>query len=472
MSGRTYFDKVWDDHVVARLAGGRDLIYIDRHFVHELSSRKAFDDLDEKGRKVASPERTFAVCDHIVSTEPDRDDGTVPGGEALIRALRRSAARHDVSLFDVNDARQGIVHVVAPELGLVLPGLTFVCGDSHSCTVGGIGALGWGIGTAEIEHVLATQTLPQRRPKTMRITLEGRLDKGVTAKDVVLAIIARHGVSAGTGYAVEFAGPPVRRMSVEARMTLCNMTIEFGGRIGFVAPDDTTLTYVAARPAAPRGQDLDAAIAYWRALSSDDDAVFDHDITFASDDLTPQITIGTTPGDAIPVTAAVPDPSSFDDPARRRQLADGLQYLGLEPGQPVAEVPVDRVFIGSCANARIEDLRAAARILDGRKVADGVRVMIVPGSQPVKSAAEAEGLDRIFLQAGCEWRQPGCSMCPGLNGDFGSHGERVVSTSNRNFEGRQGKGVRTHLASPFTAAATAVAGTIADPRPYLAGSAT
>ena len=460
----TLVAKIWDRHVAARLPDGRDLLAIDRHLVHDMTSAQAFAGLAAAGRDVRHPELTFAVADHIVATDPGRGDETVPGGAELIGALRRNAERHGIRHFGARDPRQGIVHVVAPELGIALPGLTLVCGDSHTCTLGALGALAWGVGTSDVEHVLATQTLPMTRPKLMRVRIAGALAPGVFAKDLVLHLIGRIGAAGGTGFAVEYAGPAVRALGIEARMTLCNLSIEFGARIGVVAPDDVTFDYVAGRPYAPRDALWDRAMADWRSLATDADAVFDREVEIDAAAVGPQVTWGTSPEQVADIGAAVPDPAAEADPARRQAAERALAYMALAPGTRFTEIRVDRVFIGSCTNSRLSDLREAARLLGGRRVAPHVRALVVPGSQAVKRAAEAEGLDRIFREAGFEWRESGCSACCGLNADRVGPGERCLSTSNRNFEGRQGPGARTHLASPAVAAATAVAGHIADPR--------
>ena len=464
---RTLVAKIWDRHVVAGLPDGRELLAIDRHLVHDMTSAQAFAGLSAAGRPVRNPELTFAVADHVIATDPGRGDETVPGGAELIRALRRNAARFGIRHFDARDPRQGIVHVIAPELGIALPGLTLVCGDSHTCTLGALGALAWGIGTSDVEHVLATQTLPMRRPKLMRVRIAGALAPGVFAKDVILHLIGRIGAAGGTGFAVEYAGPAVSALDVEARMTLCNLSIEFGARIGVVAPDDATFEYVAGRPYAPKGALWDRAVADWRQLATDANAVFDREFEVDAGVIGPQVTWGTSPEHVTGIDGVVPDPAAEPD-SRRRAAERALAYMGLAPGTPITEIRVDRVFIGSCTNSRLSDLREAARILGGRKVAPGVRALVVPGSQAVKRAAEAEGLDRVFRDAGFEWRESGCSACCGLNADRVGPGERCLSTSNRNFEGRQGPGARTHLASPAVAAATAVAGRIADPRRLVA----
>ena len=461
---RTLFDKIWRDHVVADLGEGRALLHIDRHVLHDLTSPQAFDGLRRAGRTVRNPELTFATQDHLVATEPGRSDATVPGGEDLIRALRANARAHGITLFDIDDPRQGIVHVIAPELGIALPGATLVCGDSHTCTVGALGVHAWGIGTSDVEHVLATQTLAQRKPATMRVTFESALQPGVSAKDLALYLIGRIGIAGGTGYALEYAGSTVRMFDMEERMTLCNMAIECGARTALVAPDDVTYGYLHGRAYVPKHAAWDAALAYWRTLPGDAGASCEREIRFDVAALEPQITWGTSPQDVVPVDGTVPDPGGESDPARRAGMQRALDYMGLAPGARLAGLEVDRVFIGSCTNSRLSDLRTAARIVRGRRVAPNVRAMVVPGSMMVKRDAEAEGLDRVFRDAGFEWREPGCSMCAGLNADRVGPRERCVATSNRNFEGRQGPLARTLLASPAMAAAAAVSGCITDVR--------
>jgi 3-isopropylmalate/(R)-2-methylmalate dehydratase large subunit len=466
--GLTLFDKIWDAHLVARRADGRDLIYIDRHVLHELHAPHAFEKLAQAGRPVRRPDLTFAMQDHTVATLPGRDDGTNPDGTAFLRAMREGSRRHGIRIFDLGDPEQGISHVVAPELGMVLPGATHAVPDSHACTVGGVGALAFGVGTTELEHVLATQVIAMKRPKRMRVRLDGSLGRHVTAKDVALRIIAELGVSGGRGHVVEYAGAAARAMSIESRLTLCNLSIEMGARSGLVAPDDATFNWLAGRPWAPHGALWDAALASWRGLVSDADAEFDREVAIDCGALEPQITWGTDPSQVIPVTGRVPDPEAAE-PERQAGMRRALAYMGLEPGKPIAGLPVDRVFIGSCTNARLPDLEAAAAVTRGRHVAEGVVAMVVPGSTSVKRQAEAAGLDRVFRAAGFFWGESGCSMCAGGNGDRGRPGERCVSTTNRNFEGRQGTNVRTHLVSPAMAAAAAVAGRIVDVRQMLAG---
>jgi 3-isopropylmalate/(R)-2-methylmalate dehydratase large subunit len=459
---QTMFDKIWDAHFVARRLDGRDMIYVDRHVLHDLHAPHAFEKLERANRHVRRADLTFSMQDHTVATKPGRDENTNPDGAQFQRAMREGSNRHAIRLFDLDDPEQGISHVVAPELGLVLPGATHAVPDSHACTVGGIGALGLGCGTSELEHILATQTIALKRPKNMRIRLDGRLDPFVTAKDVALRILAQFGTSFGRGYAIEYAGDVARAMPIEARMTLCNLTIEMGSRSGFIAPDEKTFAYLAGRPYAPQGRDWDEALAHWRHVPGDEDAIFDGDLTLDCNGLAPQISWGTDQSQTIGLDEIVP--LLAHDADARAKMERALAYMGLEPGKPIAGVKVDRVFIGSCTNARMSDLRAAAALVKGKHAAKGVTAMVVPGSTSVKREAEREGLDRIFKDAGFFWGESGCSMCAGGNGDRGRPQERVVSTTNRNFEGRQGKGVRTHLASPEVAAACALTGVIADPR--------
>ena len=464
---RTLFDKIWDAHLVKQLNDGASIIYIDRHLVHEVTSPQAFEGLRMAGRKVRCPERTLAVPDHNVPTTADRlsviDD---EDSRIQLDALKRNVAEFGVPYIPIEDIRQGIVHIIGPEQGLTQPGMTVVCGDSHTATHGAFGALAFGIGTSEVEHVLATQTLLMKRPANMRITVEGSLANGVTAKDLILAIIGKIGTAGGTGHVIEYAGPAIRALSMEARMTVCNMTIEAGARAGLIAPDETTFDYVKGRPMAPKAGQWEQAVAYWKTLPSDPGATYDKEVTINASEIVPQVTWGTSPEDVVPVTGNVPDPRDAKDEAKRAAMTRALEYMGLEPGTPMTQVKVDRVFIGSCTNARIEDLRSAAAITKGRKVADGVIALVVPGSGLVKKQAEEEGLDEIFIEAGWEWREPGCSMCLGMNPDKVGAGERCASTSNRNFEGRQGTGARTHLVSPAMAAAAAVSGHLADVREF------
>jgi 3-isopropylmalate/(R)-2-methylmalate dehydratase large subunit len=460
-NGRTMFDKIWSRHVVAEGPGGRTLLYVDRHLLHE-GATHAFERLARAGRPVRRPDLTVATTDHYVPTTPPGTPIPDPEIRGMVEALTRHAAARGIVHFDVGDARRGIVHVVGPEQGLTLPGLTLVCGDSHTASHGALGALAFGIGSTEVEHVLATQTLWQRRPKTMRITVDGALGRGVGAKDVILAIIAAIGAGGGVGHAVEYAGAAIRGLSMDGRLTLCNMSIEAGARVGMIAPDETTYAYLEGRPCAPKGEAWARALAAWRALPSDAGAAFDREVALDGAAIAPMVTWGTSPEDALPITGRVPDPHAAADAARRASMERALAYMGLAPGTPLTEVRVDRVFIGSCTNSRLEDLRAAAAVLRGRRAA--VPAWVVPGSGLVKRAAEAEGLDRVFRDAGVEWREPGCSMCLGVNGETARERERVASTSNRNFEGRQGRGARTHLMSPAMAAAAAVTGRLTDVR--------
>lgn len=460
---RTLLDKVWDAHVVRRAEGEPDLLYIDLHLVHEVTSPQAFDGLRLAGRPVRRPDLTIATEDHNTPTIAIDQPIADPVSKAQVDALRSNAAEFGIRLHSLGDREQGIVHIIGPQLGLTQPGMTIVCGDSHTATHGAFGALAFGIGTSEVEHVLATQTLPQTRPRTMAVNIEGELPEGTTPKDVILALIAKVGTGGGQGHLVEYRGAAVEAMSMEGRMTLCNMSIEWGARAGLVAPDETTFTYLRGRDHAPTGEQWDAAVEAWRDLRTDEGATFDTEITLDAGEITPFVTWGTNPGQGVPLGSTVPEPASFDDPNERRAAERALQYMGLEPGTPMREVSVDTVFLGSCTNGRMEDLRAAADVLRGRRIADGVRMMVVPGSARVRLEAESEGLDKIFLDAGAEWRAAGCSMCLGMNPDRLSPGERCASTSNRNFEGRQGTGGRTHLVSPATAAATAVAGRFASP---------
>jgi len=463
VTARTLAEKVWDLHVVRREEGEPDLLYIDLHLIHEVTSPQAFDGLRMTGRPVRRPDLTIATEDHNVPTDLIRGPIADPVSRAQLEALRNNCAEFGVRLHQMGDFSQGIVHVIGPQLGLTQPGMTVVCGDSHTSTHGAFGALAFGIGTSEVEHVLATQTLPLRRPKTMAVTIDGALPAGVTAKDLVLAVIAKIGTGGGQGHIIEYRGEAIRALSMEGRMTVCNMSIEAGARAGMIAPDETTFEYVKGRPHAPQGADWDAAVAAWRELVTDDGAVFDKDVHLDASTLTPFVTWGTNPGQGLPLGDRVPDPASYDDPAERDAASRALEYMGLTAGTPLREVKVDTVFIGSCTNGRLEDLRAAADVFRGRKVADGVRVLVVPGSMQVKADAEAEGLDKVFTAAGADWRNAGCSMCLGMNPDTLAPQERSASTSNRNFEGRQGRGGRTHLVSPAVAAATAITGKLTAP---------
>jgi 3-isopropylmalate/(R)-2-methylmalate dehydratase large subunit len=461
--GRTLADKVYDAHVVRSAEGEPDVLYIDLHLVHEVTSPQAFDGLRMADRAIRRPDLTIATEDHNVPTTDILSPIADPVSRAQVETLRKNCAEFGVRLHPMGDAGQGIVHVIGPQLGLTQPGMTVVCGDSHTSTHGAFGALAFGIGTSEVEHVLATQTLSQRRPKMMAVTVNGTLPYGVTAKDLILAVIARIGTGGGQGHVVEYRGEAIRALSMEGRMTVCNMSIEAGARAGMIAPDETTFAYLEGRPHAPSGDDWEAAKEYWRSLHTDDDATFDKEVVIDAAELTPFVTWGTNPGQGVPLAASVPDPAAYDDPTQRSAAERALEYMGLTAGTPLRDVAVDTVFVGSCTNGRIEDLRAVADVIKGRKVADGVRMLVVPGSMKVKAQAEEEGLNEVFTAAGAEWRQAGCSMCLGMNPDQLKPGERSASTSNRNFEGRQGKGGRTHLVSPAVAAATAVTGHLAAP---------
>ena len=461
---KTLFDKIWNAHLVHQQEDGTCLIYIDRHLVHEVTSPQAFEGLRNSGRAVRAPNRTLAVADHNIPTT-DRSVGIEDEESRIqVEALEKNAADFGVPYFAMDDIRQGIVHIIGPEQGFTLPGMTIVCGDSHTATHGAFGALAFGIGTSEVEHVLATQTLIQKPAKNMRITVDGTLADSVTAKDVILAIIGKIGTAGGTGHVIEFAGSVIRGFSMEGRMTVCNMAIEAGARAGMIAPDQTTYDYLADRPMTPKGDHWDRAVAYWQTLPSDAGAVYDVEITLAAEDIAPTVTWGTSPEDALAITDAVPNPDKEKDANKRAKMERAIAYMGLTPGQKLTNIKVDTVFIGSCTNSRIEDLRAAAALAEGRKVADGMRALVVPGSGLVKEQAEAEGLDKVFIDAGFEWREPGCSMCLAMNADKLAEGERCASTSNRNFEGRQGRGGRTHLVSPQMAVAAALSGHLADVR--------
>jgi 3-isopropylmalate/(R)-2-methylmalate dehydratase large subunit len=458
--GLTLFEKVWSSHVVRQQEGLPDLLYIDLHLVHEVTSPQAFESLRLAGRKVRRPELTLATMDHNVATGDDSPAD--PLSEKQLATLQENCDEFGVPLYATGSGREGIVHVIGPELGLTQPGMTIVCGDSHTSTHGALGALAFGIGTSEVEHVLATQTLGQRKPKSLRVSFVGELPPGVGAKDMVLAAIGRLGVDGGVGYVIEYAGPVIEQLSMEGRLTICNMSIEAGARAGMIAPDETTFAYLKGRPGAP--EDWDAAVEGWRRLPTDPDAVFDRELEIDVSEIRPQVTWGTNPGMVVSIDGVVPDPADFENPDDREAAERALTYMALEPGTPIQEIEVDRVFIGSCTNARIEDLRAAAAIVQGHQVHPSVRAQVVPGSAQVKLQAEAEGLDKIFTEAGFEWRRAGCSMCLGMNPDILAPGERCASTSNRNFEGRQGAGGRTHLVSPVVAAATAIRGRFADSR--------
>ncbi len=461
--GKTLAEKVWDAHVVRAVDGEPDLLYIDLHLVHEVTSPQAFEGLRMNGRKVRRPDLTLATEDHNTPTLNILAPIADPVSRTQVETLRRNAAEFGIRIHSLGDRDQGVVHIIGPQLGVTQPGMTIVCGDSHTSTHGAFGALAFGIGTSEVEHVLATQTLPQKKPRMMAVNINGDLPSGVTAKDVVLALIAKVGTGGGQGYIVEYRGSTIDQLSMEGRMTICNMSIEWGAKAGMIAPDETTLAYLKGRPHAPEGGDWEAAVEYWRTLRSDDDAHFDAQVDIDATRLTPFVTWGTNPGHGVPLGGVVPAPEDFDSEVERATARRALEYMDLAPGTPMREIAVDTVFLGSCTNGRIEDLRLAASVLRGRRIAEGVRMLVVPGSARVRLQAELEGLDKIFLASGAEWRAAGCSMCLGMNPDQLSPGERSASTSNRNFEGRQGKGGRTHLVSPAVAAATAVTGHLAAP---------
>ena len=461
--GRTLAEKLWDSHLVRSTPGEPDLLYIDMHLVHEVTSPQAFDGLRLAGRRVRRPDLTLATEDHNVPTVNIDQPIADPVSRTQIETLRRNCEEFGITLYPMGNREQGIVHVIGPQLGITQPGMTLVCGDSHTSTHGAFGALAFGIGTSQVEQVLATQTLPMDRPKTMAVTVNGQLPEGVTPKDVILAVIAKTGTGGGQGYMVEYRGSVFENMTMEGRMTVCNMSIEWGARAGVIAPDAVTFDYLRGRPHAPSGEQWDAAVEYWQSLRTDADAVFDAEVVLDAGEITPFVTWGTNPGQGAPLSASVPDPADFADPDDRVAAEKALAYMGLQGGMPLRDIKVDTVFVGSCTNGRIEDLRAVAGVIKGRKVADGVRMLVVPGSMRVKQQAEEEGLDAVFTAAGAEWREAGCSMCLGMNPDQLAPGERSASTSNRNFEGRQGKGGRTHLVSPLVAAATAVTGHLASP---------
>ena len=461
--GKTLAEKVWDAHVVRAVDGEPDLLYIDLHLVHEVTSPQAFEGLRMNGREVRRPDLTLATEDHNTPTLNILAPIADPVSRTQVETLRRNAAEFGIRIHSLGDRDQGVVHIIGPQLGVTQPGMTIVCGDSHTSTHGAFGALAFGIGTSEVEHVLATQTLPQKKPRMMAVNINGDLPPGVTAKDVVLALIAKVGTGGGQGYIVEYRGSTIEQLSMEGRMTICNMSIEWGAKAGMIAPDETTLAYLKGRPHAPEGGDWEAAVEYWRTLRSDDDAHFDAQVDIDATRLTPFVTWGTNPGHGVPLGGVVPAPEDFDSEVERATARRALEYMDLAPGTPMREIAVDTVFLGSCTNGRIEDLRLAASVLRGRRIAEGVRMLVVPGSARVRLQAELEGLDKIFLASGAEWRAAGCSMCLGMNPDQLSPGERSASTSNRNFEGRQGKGGRTHLVSPAVAAATAVTGHLAAP---------
>lgn len=463
---KTLFEKVWEQHVVRSVPGEPDLLYIDMHLVHEVTSPQAFDSLRLAGRTVRRPDLTMSTIDHGVPTKDIELGITDPLSKKQIDTLVDNCRQFGITMYGMGDPRRGIVHVIGPEQGITQPGMTIVCGDSHTSTHGAFGALAFGIGTSEVEHVLATQTLPQSKPGSMAVTVDGELPPGVTAKDIILAVIAEIGTAGATGHVIEYRGSAIRGLSMEGRMTVCNMSIEAGARAGMIAPDETTFAYLRGRPQAPAGMDWDAAIASWRLLPTDPEATFDREIAFDAAALVPYVSWGTNPGQTLPITASIPDPMDFDDPAERASAEAALEYMDLTPGTALTDLALDRIFLGSCTNGRIEDLREAAGIVAGRKVAEGVHAMVVPGSGLVKLQAEEEGLDLVFKDAGFEWRDAGCSMCLGMNPDILAPGERCASTSNRNFEGRQGKGGRTHLVSPAMAAAAAVAGHLVDVRTF------
>ena len=465
MPPSTMFEKIWRRHVVVDRDDGYTLLYIDRHLMHD-GSEGGFAQLRKRKLKLRRPDRGFATPDHYVLSDSRRTaDIPDPQHRRLVERITENAAQSGVTLFDLGDERQGIAHVVGPEQGITQPGLTLVCGDSHTSTHGAMGALAFGIGTSEVAHVMATQCLWQRKPKAMRVSVDGKLGEGITAKDVILAIIAKIGAAGAVGHVIEYAGSAIRGMSIEGRLTVCNMSIEAGGKAGMVAPDDTTIAYLGGRPFAPEGAEWDKAVAFWRTVPSDQGAVFDRDVSLDAAAIVPMVTWGTSPEDALPITGRIPEPSTASDAAKKDSMERALDYMGLVPGTPLEQVAVDRVFIGSCTNSRIEDLRAAAKVAKGRKAV--IPSWVVAGSGLVKKQAEAEGLDKIFLAAGFEWREPGCSMCVGMNGDTGKAGQRIASTSNRNFVGRQGPGVRTHLVSPAMAVAAAVSGHFTDVRRLL-----
>ncbi|AVT48071.1 3-isopropylmalate dehydratase large subunit [Shewanella baltica] len=466
-NAKTLYQKVWDAHIVAAPEGEAPVIYVDRHLVHEVTSPQAFSGLKVAGRKLRAPEKTFATMDHNTSTRSASLDALSPMARTQVETLAQNCKDFGVRLYDIHHPNQGIVHVMGPELGITLPGTVIVCGDSHTATHGAFGALAFGIGTSEVEHVLATQTLRQLKAKTMKIEVRGHVTEGVTAKDIVLAIIGKIGMDGGTGYVVEFCGEAIEALSMEGRMTVCNMAIEMGAKAGMVAPDQTTFDYLAGREFAPKGEDWTEAVAYWKAIKTDGGAVFDAVVELDAADIAPQLTWGTNPGQVVAIDGKVPDPINEANPSTRASMEKALEYIGLSAGTPMTDISINKVFIGSCTNSRIEDLRSAAVHAKGRKVASGVTAIVVPGSGQVKAQAEAEGLDKIFIEAGFEWRLPGCSMCLAMNDDRLEAGDRCASTSNRNFEGRQGRGSRTHLVSPAMAAAAAVAGHFVDIRkPY------
>jgi 3-isopropylmalate/(R)-2-methylmalate dehydratase large subunit len=463
VAGQTLFEKIWNQHVVASPDGEATILYIDLHLVHEVTSPQAFDGLRLNGRRVRRPDRTLATADHNVPTDPITTPVNDPVSRRQLEALEENCHEFGITVFPRGHENQGIVHIIGPELGVTQPGMTIVCGDSHTSTHGAFGALAFGIGTSEVEHVLATQTLPQQKAKTMAVTVNGKAPRGVSAKDIVLAIVGRLGTGGGAGHVIEYRGEAIMDLSMEGRMTVCNMSIEAGARAGLIAVDDTTIAYLRGRPSVPEGDAFDERALHWRSFTSDEDAVFDAEIVLEASEIVPYVTWGTNPAQVVALDGVVPSPDQFEDPDERNSTERSLAYMGLTPGEPIRSIPVDVVFIGSCTNSRIEDLRAAAAVAQGHLVAAGVRALVVPGSHRVKRQAEEEGLDQIFLAAGFEWREPGCSMCLGMNPDQLGAGQRSASTSNRNFEGRQGRGGRTHLVSPVVAAATAVLGHFASP---------
>ena len=463
--GKTLFDKIWDAHVVTELDDGTSLVHLDRVFIHERTGSTALTSLKERGLPVRNPQHVFATMDHIVDTLPGRGDTTqMPGGEAFIKIMRREALDAGLTLFDIHDPRHGITHIISAEQGITLPGLVAACPDSHTCTLGALGAIGWGIGTSDCEHALATETLRAGKPLQMRVRFEGDLAPGVTAKDMVLHLIGKYTASGAKAHAMEYSGPTVENLDIEARFTLCNMAVEFSAFTGIVAPDEKTIEYVKGRPYAPTGKAWDTCVEYWRSLRSDDDAAFDKEIVIDCGKISPTVTWGTSPEHAMPVDGIVPSLNEAKDDEERVQMQSAMEYMGLEPGQPLVGMPINGAFIGSCTNARLSDLRAAAQVLNGHKVADDVRAICTPGSRPIKEAAEAEGLDKIFMDAGFEWREPGCSLCFNAGGESFGPEERVMTSTNRNFRGRQGRKTRSHLASPASVAASAIAGRIADVR--------
>lgn len=469
---KTLFEKIWDAHVVSHPPNSPAVLYIDLHLIHEVTSPQAFTELRQRGIKARRPLQTIATMDHSTPTTPRGADGLIPVTDAMavtqLKTLVDNCHEHGIPVFELGTEKQGIVHVIGPELGLTQPGMTIVCGDSHTSTHGAFGALAFGIGTSEVAHVLATQTLLQNKPKTYEIRVDGQLQEGVTAKDIILAVIANIGIGGGTGHVFEYTGRAIRSLSMEARMTICNMSIEGGARAGLIAPDETTFNYIQGRPHAPHGADWDKAVAYWRTLPSDEGATYDKQLILDANTLAPMITYGTNPGMGMSITERVPDPKHVSDNSQKMALDKALAYMDLQPGQPLLGHKVDVVFIGSCTNSRISDLRLAAQMIKGHRVAEGVRMLVVPGSQTVKRQAEAEGLHKVFMEAGAEWREAGCSMCIAMNGDQLQPGQYAVSTSNRNFEGRQGRGGRTFLASPLTAVASAINGVVTDPRTMVA----